>query len=214
MDFLSLCRRLRQETGISDTGPSNVTSQTGDLLRIVDWVNEAWVRLQARRNDWNWMWREGTLPVLSGTKIYSLPSTVKTLDEGTLYLEANGSKYSVTVYDYIDMRDMYRSILTERPSGVTVRPDGKIEFNTIPDQAYTLSFEYFAKPAKMADNISTPEGLDEESQMIIVWAGLMEYAIFDEAPELYQKGKANYDVILAELELKAIPQLQLAGPIA
>ncbi len=213
MDFLSLCRRLRQETGITNTGPSNVTSQTGDLQRIVDWVSEAWLRLQARRDDWAWMWREGTLSVTSGTKIYSLASTVKTLDVNTLYLGVGSDRYAVTVMDYTDLRDSYRNTEVRRPSYAAVRPDGDIEFDSVPDQDYTLTFEYFAKPARMTTNIEAPT-IDDEYHMIIVWSALMEYAMFDEAPELYQKGKSNYDTLLAELESNTLPQLEFAGPVA
>jgi hypothetical protein len=38
--------------------------------------------------------------------------------------------------------------------------------------------------------------------------------VYDEAPELYQKGENNFTKILTRLENNTLPSLQLAGPLA
>lgn len=213
MDFLSLCRRLRQETGISNTGPSNVTGQTGDMLRLVDWIQEAWMRLQALHTDWNWMWREGTLSVSQGSSVLTLPTDLQRLDLETVRLVQGSESRSLSFVEYADLRDSLHTLVQANPTQFTIRPDGKLLLNAQADQAYTLEFEYFARPSELAESISSP-GIAEEYQMIIVWSALMEYAIFDEAPELYQKGENNYTRILTELETRTLPHIQFAGPIA
>lgn len=213
MNFLDLCRRARQETGISNTGPSNVTGQTGDLLRIVDWVNQSWLRLQALRTDWAWMWRTGALALTAGSNSYALPAAVKTLVNTRLYLTDGSRESELTFIPYAEFTRRHRSVGAGRPSVVTIRPDGQLLVAPSPDQSYTLNYEYFAAPALFADGISAPT-LDDEHHMIIVWGAVMAYALFDEAPELYQQAKINYEAILFALERETLPPLEIAGAVA
>lgn len=43
MDYLTLCQKVARESGVvAGVQPATVTSQTGRLLKIVSWVNDAW----------------------------------------------------------------------------------------------------------------------------------------------------------------------------
>ena len=79
MNFLDLCQRLVQETGIADEGPATVTGQTGDMGRIVNWINDAWLKIQSIRADWNWAWSTGTSTLTAATNTVTLPATVETI---------------------------------------------------------------------------------------------------------------------------------------
>ena len=72
MTFLELCQRMRQECGISGTGPSTVVSQTGNLKRIVDWVNTAWIDIQTTHQDWDWMRASASFPTVASQAMYEL----------------------------------------------------------------------------------------------------------------------------------------------
>jgi len=208
MDFLALCQRTVLESGISETGPSSVTGQTSDLLRIVNWVNDAWFELQASRNQWKWMLKSTEVPVVIGKHKYQLPSDVKNTLSDTLCL--NGQR----LYELpIPAHNCNDNLPTSRPTGYYLNYKDEIVLSSIPDQNYTLSFEYFCKPELLKENLSTPD-MPEEYHMIIVWAALKEYAMYDEAPELYQKGENNFTKILTRLENNMLPSLQLAGPLA
>ena len=83
MNFLELCKRVHQELGAGDgslpgTVPTTVTSQTGDLLRIVGWVQRAWEEIQATHEDWLFLQREGTLPTVIDQQAYTITVTSET----------------------------------------------------------------------------------------------------------------------------------------
>ena len=64
MNYLQLCQRLVQETGIADSGPANTAGQVGDYGRITFWVNDAWLKIQSMRANWHWMWGGGNRSVV------------------------------------------------------------------------------------------------------------------------------------------------------
>lgn len=199
MDFLALCQRVRQESGIADSGPSNVTGQIGDLKRMVDWVNEAYMRVQSFRDDWEWLWTSSTVSVIAGTAVYSLPATIENLIANTVYLD--GKKLSSMSYE--DYRERHQTLVSGTPSSFAIRPDGKIALNADPDASGTLSFEAYTKPVYFTQNIDAPL-FDERFHMILVWSALLDYALFDEAPELVTKAQVKYQNLLAELSAEII----------
>lgn len=71
MNFLQLCNRVRQDCGISGSDLTTVTSQTGEFLRITNWVNEAWMDVQAMRTDWMWMRKSITFPTVAHQTTYT-----------------------------------------------------------------------------------------------------------------------------------------------
>ena len=83
MNYLELCKRVHQELGAGDgslpgTVPTTVTSQTGDLLRIVGWVQRAWEDIQSTHEDWLFLQREGTVATVIGQQAYTITVTSET----------------------------------------------------------------------------------------------------------------------------------------
>lgn len=208
MNYLQLCQRLVRETGIADTGPLNTTSQTGDMKRILDWVNEAWIRLQSMNPRWGWMWATGSSSLTQGTSTITLPTTVESVD----YVQIDGNFLTaMTFEDYVlTVRGRESTTL---PTAYTIRPDGVMAFNTIADQTYTVTYDYFKTPTYFAGDTDAP-ALPERYHMLLVWDGLREYALFDEAPELGQKANINYEQMLADLYRDQSPQFVLPGALA
>jgi hypothetical protein len=209
MNFLQLCQRLRQETGIADSGPSQVTGQTGDMKRLVDWIQESWLRIQSSRNDWGWMWTADSQVLGAGNSTLTLPDTVERVIPGTLTI----GNHELVEIDYRDYRRLYRELSRGRPCQYAVRPDGVVAFSAQADQDYTVAYEAYKTPAYFTEGIEVP-GMPPRFHMLIVWGALMEYAIYDEAGELYQKGRSNYDTLFAELSLDQEPRMEFAGPLA
>ena len=131
MNFLDLCQRLVQETGIADEGPATVTGQTGDMGRIVNWTNDAWLKIQSIRADWNWAWSTGTSTLTAATNTVTLPATVETIKRvsiGQGFLQA---------LDYNDFADNYRVIQNGDPSVYSIKPDGTLCFSSKPTENKT-----------------------------------------------------------------------------
>jgi hypothetical protein len=206
MNFLSLCQRVVLESGISNSGPSSIDSQKGDMQRMINWVNNAWFELQAKRNQWQWMRKKATVGIRKGEKQINLPSDFKSIVCGTLF---------------VDGRKLFESKALTDGDQASVSPpqsfyydlDGSLKLSSVPDFDYSLSLWYYVKPSHLINGTDSPL-LPEEYHMMIVWDALREYAIFDEAPELYQKAEKNYKTLLYRLENSFLPPFQLAGPLA
>jgi hypothetical protein len=193
MNYLQLCQRLVQETGIAYDGPATTVGEVGDMGRVVNWVNDAWLKIQSMRADWNWMWATGTGTLTSGTNTITLPSTVETIDRVSL-----GENFLQSEY-YNDFADVYRNIQSGDPSVYTIRPDGVLLFNSQPTENKTVTYEYYSVPTSMSATTDAP-GLPERYHMLIVYEALKSYAQYDEAPELEKRGFLYFEEMLADLE--------------
>ena len=71
MNYLQLCNRLRTNVGIVGVDMTSVTGQTGELQRVTQWVNEAWMDLQAMRQDWMWLRKSVAFPTVANQISYS-----------------------------------------------------------------------------------------------------------------------------------------------
>jgi len=49
----------------------SVTDQTGEALRVTQWINEAWMDLQATRQDWLWMRKSVAFPTVANRVSYT-----------------------------------------------------------------------------------------------------------------------------------------------
>ena len=71
LNFLQLCQKLRQEAGISGSGPLTTVNQTGELYRVVDWVQQSYNDIQEKHDDWNFLRFTFNLPLTIGQSVYS-----------------------------------------------------------------------------------------------------------------------------------------------
>jgi len=192
MNYLQLCQRLVIETGIADSGPAAVTGQVGDMKRVVDWVNDSWLKIQSLRPDWKWMWSQTSTTLSSGTNTITLAADVESIEgvrvDGDLIKRIPYETYAKYYYD----RDSSKPIL------YCIRPDGVVAFNTDADSNYTVTFDYYKVPEAFSAGTSVP-GLASRYHMLIVYDALRQYAQFDEAQELERKAFNNYEDMLADL---------------
>lgn len=56
--FLELCQDLHREVGGAGSAPSAVTGQVGQSLRTVNWIKNAWIKIQNKHANWRWMRKE------------------------------------------------------------------------------------------------------------------------------------------------------------
>lgn len=81
MNFLQLVNRTRQNCGISSTDLTTVLSQTGENKRIINWVNESWLDIQAMRQDWLWLRKDFSFQTVAGQIAYT-PTQIGLTDFG------------------------------------------------------------------------------------------------------------------------------------
>lgn len=217
MDFLQLCERARHESGYSGSGPTSVTGQQGQLLKIVRWVQQAWVDIQLKRPNWDFMWEEFSFSTAVGTRDYLAAdkgiSDLGLWDEDSFLIMdpaiGGTDQNRIISLDYGRWRAEYRAQMDARPNDrpqlFTVLPSKRIRFEPVPDKIYTIDGEYKRSAQNFAANEDVPTGLPDDFHMIIVWQALKYYGFFEDAPEVLDEAETNFDNLLFRLEQEQLP---------
>lgn len=216
MNYLQLSQRTRQECGLSGTGPSAVTGQTGELKKIVDWVNTAWEDIQNSHFDWAFMWSDVTFTVDTTGKDYTMATLTDSITSTTLdTIVDHFDPYSFRIYktsegvtgqgsfEYIPwkrFKTIYRTGSTSSgaPAAFSIRPDKKLALSCVPDTSYTIDADCYKITTSLTANTSTPE-MPSRFHMAIVWRAVMYYAGHDESAPLYQDAFNKYNSFMMGL---------------
>jgi hypothetical protein len=226
--FLELAQDLGTEAGVSGAPdvPIAVTGQIGEAARLCRWIQRAYVDIQNKRFDWDFLREDFVLTLIIGTQSY-LPSAIagytshkvwKT-DSFRCYLTVTGlvDEQPMEFVEYEIFRDKYlysanRSVIG-RPTFFTVHPRTQaiITFPTA-DALYTIIGEHFKQPHELAANGDVPL-FPSEYHDIVMWRALMMYAAFEGAAETYAHGQAEYLKMCDPLGVDQAPEITTAGPL-
>lgn len=229
MNFLQLAQRLRSEAGVSGSGPTAVTQQTGELERLVNWINDAWEELQQRSPYWKFMRAEFAFDTTAGLGAYK-PTDVgladlKSWDGETLrsYLKSAGVGTEMYLIEqaYPHFRDTYlygamRSVQGQ-PLIAAVRPnDTALVLGPVPNAVFTITGEYRKRATRMTGNADLPGGgnLPEQHHMAIVHSALMKYARFEGAGALYQTALVDFKRALDAMTEDQLDMVETGEPLA
>lgn len=223
MTFLELVQRLRQECGAGGSGPSTVVGQSGEAKRLVDWTASAWLDIQRRHNEWEFMRSAFSVATVANDDTYTAADCSVTnlrnwhLDTFKLYLTSLGvsDECPLIQIPYADWYFVYGTgaQTAARPIHCTVKPDRSIALGPKPDAIYTLSGEYQSSAVTLAADADEPS-LPEEYHDIIVYAAMMKYGRYEGAGEVYADGQNQYRRLLRDLERTQLPQVLLGGALA
>lgn len=232
MNFLQLCQRVRQDCGISGTGPASTLNQTGENKRIVDWVSSAYEDLQLKRSNWYWMRgnfefnttidkanytpiEAGIFEVIGGENV----SNFAQWDNETIRLwPASESETNARFIPYISYQHYLMSRMTpadnaNRPSRFTVMPNLSLQLAPKPDAVYAVKGDYFKKPHILVTTLEVP-ALPDQFHMAIVYRAMMMYARYEAAGEIYADAEANYRRLVNRIEANQLPMMEMAQPLA
>lgn len=221
MNFLQLCQRVRQEAGISGSGPSTTVSQSGEMKRVVDWTNAGWQDVQTANPDWLWMQGEFTFsctptqaaytPVQAGITDFAAWDA----NDVRVYLGTTANEYAMTYVPYGDFKAVYMlgTIPSGRPTFFTIMPNKSLRFYPTPDQAYGIYGDYFKTASDLSGDTDTPE-MPERFHMAIVYAALKKYARYEAAPEVFEDASNEYRRILSNLMQDQLPEIGMPDPLA
>lgn len=221
MNFLELVQRTRREVGISGSGPSTVIGQTGEMLRLVEWVRTAYIEIQNFRPQWGWLNKSATIDLLAGGQTYhpvtnlGIYPLVYDLESFRLYATALGPVDTQFLHaeDYSQAKRRYLVPTAGRPTAFMIRPTRDIQFNRVLDQDYSFSLDYYATAEELTQDADVPS-LPEQYQLAIVWKAVQHYGRYEEVPFLVQTGEINYTRILEQMLATESPKMHLAGPLA
>lgn len=236
MTRLQLVQRLAQECGIDE--PSATTGQTGEDLRLVNWIDQAWSEVQSKRQDWRWMRSSNILgagvsfTTTAGEPVYALgtdPGDVGVLPDnftawvkgsfrnyltsvgytGEIFMDSIGYEAWLDGYMYGAMRNVQT-----RPVAVAIGPNNELCLGPPPTSDYTITGDYFMAPSAMAADDDTPTGLPQQFHMVIVYLAMTYYARYESAPEVLDAGQAGYATLMRRLESIQAQTIHAGGPLA
>lgn len=230
MQFLALTQRVRRKCRITGSGPSALTGQSEEYNRVIDWTNEAYMQIQRAHTDWRFMRASATCATVQGQTTYSPTADFKLTDFGYWALDyeagdtfrnyvtstGTNSEVFMDVTDYDNWRDLYlfgalRNTLT-RPIVVALAPDDSIACGPITAAGYTLVGDYYRVPSEMVNATDVPV-LPAQFHMAIVYKAMMLYGASEAAPEVYDDGKINYDIIMRQMEATYLRRPRLPGAL-
>lgn len=223
MTFLELCKRLRMESGMAGTGPVTVTGQTGEIGRVVDWVKSAYEDIQNLNASWNFLLQSFTFPTVAAKQDYSasdisitdLASWKADSDEDFTIYSSYSDESWLTLTDWSSFRQLYlfgsaRST-TGRPSSLSVKPNRALWLYPIPNAVFTVTGQYYRKDYLVADADEPLVPVDY--QLAIVWKGLMYFAAYSAASDLYAHGDREYKNIIRKMRMTELPKITFGEPL-
>lgn len=228
MNRLQLVQRLREKSGSTGTGPVSTVNQTGESLRLVNWIDEAWNEIQMASRFWMWMRKDFSFDTAIGKNFY-LPSATSGEvgisdfaswhgDTFRLYAAATGraDEQFLVEWSYDTWRDTYDFGIqvAQRPAVWAPRSKDKaILLGPSPDQVYTVTGQYQASPLAMAADTDVP-GLPAQFHMLIVYKAMLLYAGYEAAPEVYNEAKAGWRTMYSLLREDQLEEPSFGEPLA
>ncbi len=200
MNYLQLCQRLHQEIGGGPgppgSQPTTVSGQSGDNLRLVTWINQAYTEIQEACRNWLWMMTTGSRQITTGNSTVAL--TGITDFDGLLPFQSESCVpyilcqktsvgatdqqpcYYISYDDFTGFYDRGTWVTRGRPIHFSVTPDNTLTVFTKVDVDYTFTFRYRKAVQTLAADSDTPT-LPVKFHMLIVYLAMAYYGLSNES---------------------------------
>ena len=223
MNFLQLCQRVYTEGGISGQIAST-QNQTGEALRVVQWVQSAYLEIL---NDqglvWNFLRKDIKVQLTPGKGDYTFDdlSIARGVQWDTrsmrVSLNENGSDETFIIsMRFPEFRDYWlfstRRDVISRPLNAAVDIETKLRIAPLPAAAYWLHGQVQVMPEPLIDSDQIPI-LPERYQMAIVWRALRHYGMYEAAPEVVVRADAAYKETMQQLWGDQSPEVIIGSPL-
>jgi len=220
--FLQLCAKLATRSGVIGAAPVAVTGQAGRQAKCVDWIEQAWVKIQQMHGDWSFLQGE-----FSGTLTAGDPSyTSVDLGIASRFAEWKGDRADyrpltirnpalgladeqpLVQISYDRWRLLYDrgAQASNRPLHYAIGPDFSLRFGPKPDKAYAVRGEYRKAPQSLAADADLPD-MPERFHDIIVDRAIILISESDEAPQALQSAVRAFGEGLFAMRRDLLPEI-------
>lgn len=240
MDYLELCQRASWEGGLPGSGPDTVVGQTGQAMRVVAWVQQAWTDIQIMKaGRWRWMRHTFTFDTTADEDTYAYgavtdttvsPNAVITrfnrwriqdrVHPARIYKTAAGvgNQSRLTYIGFEAFAETYKfgNVNASTPTVITVNPQDKLVLAPTPNDVYTVTGEYYIGPQTLTANGDIPE-CPEQFHMAIVFQALIKYGYRSVATDVLARCRQELPGYMGPLMLQqseALRGFRAAGPMA
>lgn len=237
MNYLQLCQRLMSEASIPGV-MSTTVGLSGELLRVANWIADAWTEIQTQHEDWTFMrssYLQGNafgckFTTVSGQAVYQLgsaPGTVGVADVGKWdrysfrnYSTAAGISNEIEMgyITYDQWRDAYMmgALRTSptRPITIAIGPNFSVNLGPPPLDGYTIEADYWVPAQQFSANDDLPQGLPDRFHIAIVWKALVAYGEYESAAEAISRGERSYARVYSRIEALYAPEITVGSALA
>lgn len=167
MNFLDLVNDVNNEVNEVPLTSSNFSSAGGFYSLAKRAVNNSIRKINTVTTNWPWNHTTQETSTVTGTARYSYPADAKTLDFNTFRIKRTSTTptYPLTniIYEeyvqrnFIDDEYETDTSIRDTPRYVSRTPDREFVLNPIPDDVYTIVYEYYSIPDDLSayDDTST-----------------------------------------------------------
>jgi len=221
--FLQIVQDVYREGGISGQ-INSVQNQTGEALRVVKWVQEAYREIcNADQYQLYFLRGEVTVQLTPGKAVYTKDDLNLPLlgqwDTRSMRVSLNANKHDETfVFNmrWPEFRDYWlfssRRDTFSRPLNCSVDENTHLRIAPVPDAPYYLSFQQIIVPPDLIDSDDVPI-IPDRWQMAIVWRALRHYGMYESAPEVVMRADSAYNEIMLRMTLDQSPEIVVGGPL-
>jgi hypothetical protein len=204
--FLELVQQLHRDCGAAGTEPSAVTGLTGEAKRLANWIIQADNYIQLKWVNWKFLRSTYSTPTVASTATAAKPAGLKYWDFKTFKIIEPGEtdKNPLPAIEYDKVKADILDTSEDIPWRVIVMPDNSLQFEPIPDDAYTIEADFYTVPTLLAANTDVSD-IPPEYHQIIIGRAMILYANFESAPEIKDQGEEIYVEQLALLENDQLP---------
>lgn len=220
MNLVDLVENLRVECGVSGSPIITAQALSGELLRLKNWINDAWAAIQLRHQDWAFLRSNFSFVTTPSKQSYTPTDTgVPTLDaynQQSVWMYSNAlglaDQMPLGRMEWEHFRSMYlRGAQSPmRPICFAINPDKSLWLGSIPDAAYTITGECWLEPAAMSADTDTP-AMPAKFHKLIVLEAMKRYAGYEAANEVMARAVTEGKPLWNDLEIQQLPQVTVAG---
>ena len=236
--YLELCNDLSREAGVSGSASAitAVASQSGEALRIVNWIKQSYKEIQSKHDCWRWMRSKWTVSATVGDGTYAgtdctdsrlsaaitrfahwIPFDDNGASNVRIYLTSggvSGERYMVPL-PWNNFTAIY-SIGTQNnsvPVHFSIDPQNNLVLGPLPDGTYTLGGEYQMSAKIFSADADTAEFPERFDDLIWLWA-MKKYGAYHAAPEVLARWDSEGVALMRMLEANQLPALGMGEPLA
>lgn len=225
LSFLQLVQRLHRESGTSGTPPATTVNQSGDALRLVNWISTAWMDIQNDCTEWYFMRQPVAFNTTANKQVYSAAECGITTfgnfkkDSFRFYRVSAGvgSELMLAYMPYDDFRNVHlfgsNRLRVQLPINFSIDPSKNFVLGPTPDDVYNVNGEGYALPTELTLDTDRPT-MPAQYHMAIVWRALMYYGTYENAPEAYSRGETEFKRLLRRLYSDQAPDITPGGALA
>lgn len=234
--YLQLCQKAARECLVTQsTGvPAAVTIQTGDLLRIVGYVADAWTEIQNRHPNWRWMRSSFTVNTVASDDSYAYGDCTDTQtavaiarfsrwwandkkDPFKCYLQSSGvgTEYWLSYVPWERFKRVYKigSQTASSPTWVSIDHNNNIRLGPAPNDIFVVGGDY-QRSAQVFTADADVHDMPTQYESLIVYETMKKYGAIKNAPEIFSRGEREAAKLMRQLEADQLPRIRMGGPLA